>query len=124
MRPLTRRITFCDFTFRNIVKYECSVVHIPLASLELLCNDDTPANPRDYHTLALQQRRPFQLLTEITSRSRIGNMVVDENVLGGPFVAVLKTPDRIVYKNLNGGLATTMYCSAHPSYQELVRALP
>ena len=51
-------------------------------------------------------------------------MVVDEHVLGGPFIAVLKTPDRIVYKNLNGGLATTMYCFAHPSYQELVRALP
>ena len=107
--------------FSSKVKYECAVLHVPLKSLDHLFNNDVPWDVREYRTRARQQPRPFQVLTEITSRARMSVPVIDEDRRGNPFVAVLKHPDRIVYKNLDGGLGCTMYCEPHPTYDELVR---
>ena len=104
------------------VKYECTAAHIPLDSLELLGTESRPDDLREFWTLALKQRRPFQILTEITSHSRISNPVIDEDMFGIPFVAVLKhDPSRIVYKNLDGGPGHTMSCAPHPAFLDLVR---
>ncbi|KAI0801556.1 hypothetical protein C8Q74DRAFT_1242789 [Fomes fomentarius] len=115
----------------RLVKYECTVVHIPLSSLELLYGDHGAApeahRSEAYRTLALQQRRPFRVLTEITSRSRISNINIDEDTFGIPIVAVMKEArhgtDHIVHKNLDGGLATTMHCTPHPSFPALPHAI-
>ncbi|PIL27995.1 hypothetical protein GSI_09846 [Ganoderma sinense ZZ0214-1] len=109
--------------FSSKVKYECVVLHVPLKSLEHLFNNDVPWDCREYHTRARQQPRPFQVLTEITSRARMSVPVIDEDRNGTPFVAVLKHPDRIVYKNLDGGLGCTMYCEPHPTYDQLPHAI-
>ncbi|TBU41279.1 hypothetical protein BD309DRAFT_1020833 [Dichomitus squalens] len=109
--------------FSAKVKYECAVMHVPLQSLELLFDNDKPWDPKEYRTRALQQDRPFQVLTEITSRARMSNPIIDEDRNGIPLVAVLKHPDRIVYKNLDGGQGCTMYCAPHPSYQNFAHAI-
>ncbi|KAM5538424.1 hypothetical protein V8D89_008026 [Ganoderma adspersum] len=109
--------------FSSKVKCECAVLHVPLKSLDHLFNNDAPWNVREYRTRARQQPRPFQVLTEITSRARMSVPVIDEDRHGNPFVAVLKHPDRIVYKNLDGGLGCTMYCEPHPTYDELPHAI-
>ncbi|KAI1792020.1 hypothetical protein LXA43DRAFT_944758 [Ganoderma leucocontextum] len=109
--------------FSSKIKYECAVLHVPLQSLERLFNNEVPWDPRVYRTRARQQPRPFQMLTEITSRARMSVPIIDEDRHGTPFVAVLKHPDRIVYKNLDGGLGCTMYCEPHPAYGHLPHAI-
>ena len=70
----------------------------------------------------MKEPHPFHLLTEIVSRSRISNLIVDEDVGGTPYIAVLKNPDRILFKNLDGGLGCTISCQPHPDFLDLVSA--
>ena len=104
----------------SMIKYECSVLHIPLKSLELYCDEAYTGSSRRYMSIAMQEPHPFHLLTEIVSRSRISNLIMDEDVDGTPYIAVLKNPDRILFKNLNGGLGCTITCQSHPDFLDLV----
>ena len=73
-----------------MVKYECSVLHIPLKWLELFCDDRQPHSPSDYRTIAMKHPHPFRLLTEIVSRSPMRNLILSEDAHGTPFIAVLR----------------------------------
>ncbi|KAI0352198.1 hypothetical protein OH77DRAFT_1592241 [Trametes cingulata] len=109
------------------LKYECTVAHIALTSLELLGDGTIPQNGPRFLQAAREQGKPFQFLAEIISRSRLSSPAIDDDVGGVPLVAVLKHPegvaDRIVYKNLNGGPGFTLSATPHPDYQALTHAI-
>ncbi|KAI0328436.1 hypothetical protein GY45DRAFT_1000910 [Cubamyces sp. BRFM 1775] len=100
------------------LKYECVVAHVPLAAVELLGELSYHKEKREWKILAEQQGRPFHVLAEIKSRSRLSQPAIDDDVNGAPFVAVLKhveaVADRIVYKNLDGGPGSTLVMSPNP----------
>ncbi len=110
-----------DPRWRRVLMYECAVVYAPLDALETVCEDVRPMCPVQLRVRTMP--RPFQVLAEITSRSRMSNAVIEDDVRGAPLLAVLKHGpggDCVVYKNLDGGAGTTMVCSPQPDYQGLV----
>ncbi|KAI0674018.1 hypothetical protein C8Q78DRAFT_1076962 [Trametes maxima] len=109
------------------LQYECAVAHVPLAASELLGDGTIPQHSRKFREVAKKLARPFHILTEIISRSRLSNPVIDDDVGGAPLVAVLKhaegVADRIIYKNLDGGPATTLMGTPHPDLPALPHAI-
>ncbi|KAI0652763.1 hypothetical protein C8Q79DRAFT_1005931 [Trametes meyenii] len=109
------------------LQYECVVAHVPLAASELLGHGTIPQHSREFREVAKKLARPFHILTEIISRSRLSNPVIDDDVDGVPVVAVLKhaegVADRIVYKNLDGGPATTLMGTPHLNFPILPHAI-
>ncbi|KAI0776336.1 hypothetical protein BD413DRAFT_469640 [Trametes elegans] len=103
----------------KMLRYTCTVVHVPLESLELMGDGQIPQDSLQFRWLARELKGPFHILTEIISLSRLSNPAIDDDVNGMPLVAVLKhvegVPDRIVYKNLDGGLATTLILEPNPN---------
>ncbi|TFK84097.1 hypothetical protein K466DRAFT_527889, partial [Polyporus arcularius HHB13444] len=113
-----------DPRWRRVLMYECAAVYAPLDALEAVCEDVRPVCPVRLRVRTMP--RPFQVLAEITSRSRMSGPVVEDNVRGAPLLAVLKRGpggDCIVYKNLDGGAGTTMVCSPQPDYQGLPQSI-
>ena len=122
--------------WRRVLMYECAAVHVPLDALETMCDDVRPLCPVRVRVRAREMdlgaeakaeaeaaRRPFRVLAEITSRSRMSSPVIEDDVQGAPVLAVLKhgpDGDCVVFKNLDGGAGTTMVCTPHPDYQGLV----
>ncbi|KZT63632.1 hypothetical protein DAEQUDRAFT_733599, partial [Daedalea quercina L-15889] len=77
------------------IKYECVALEVPLECLELLSDPRlTPGTP-EWAAHASAQPKPFR------------------------YLAVLKRPNSIMFKNLEGGLASTLACP--PPNQNLVR---
>ncbi|OSD01113.1 hypothetical protein PYCCODRAFT_1369886 [Trametes coccinea BRFM310] len=111
------------------LKYECVVTHVELAAVELLgdVTGTAPQSRQEFQILAEQQGRPFQVLTEITSRSRLSSPAIDDDVDGAPLIAVLKhadgVADRIIYKNLDGGPGTTLIGTPHANLPHLPQSI-
>ncbi|KAH9911275.1 uncharacterized protein BXZ73DRAFT_82900 [Epithele typhae] len=106
----------------KMIKYVCTVVHVPLDDLERFCDDTRPPNVQRSLS-AHDMRPPFRLLADIVSRSRISNTIIAEDVEGTPYVTVLKGTDRVLFKNLDGGLGCTMQCTPHPDFVDLPHAI-
>ena len=100
------------------LKYKCVVAHVPLAAVERLGELSYHKEKREWKILADQEGRPFNILAEITSRARLSQPAIDDDVNGAPFVAALKhvdaVADRIVYKNLDEGLGSTLILQPNP----------
>ncbi|KAH9884661.1 hypothetical protein C8Q73DRAFT_660798 [Cubamyces lactineus] len=100
------------------LKYECVVAHMPLAVIEHLGELSYHKEKHEWKILAEQHGRPFYRLVEITTRARLSQPAIDDDVHGAPFVAVLKhvdaVADRIVYKNLDAGLGSTLVLQPNP----------
>ncbi|KAI0688578.1 hypothetical protein C8T65DRAFT_767875, partial [Cerioporus squamosus] len=123
--------------WRRVLMYECAAIFAPLDALETVCDDARPLCPVRLRVRAMRMegegagagtagRRPFRVLAEITSRSRMSGPVVADGVRGAPLLAVLKhgpDADCVVYKNLDGGAGTIMVCAPQPDYQGLVQSI-
>ncbi|KAI0658265.1 hypothetical protein C8Q70DRAFT_185030 [Cubamyces menziesii] len=100
------------------LKYKCVVAHVPLAAVERLGELSYHKEKREWKILADQEGRPFNIIAEITSRARLSQPAIDDDVNGAPFVAALKhvdaVADRIVYKNLDEGLGSTLILQPNP----------
>ncbi|EMD32513.1 hypothetical protein CERSUDRAFT_77231 [Gelatoporia subvermispora B] len=107
------------------LKYECVTLHISLKQLEVLGDPRFPQNSEEWIRHARRQPHPFKTLALIRTRSILGIPALDE-IDGIPYVAVPKLPDRIVFKNLNGGPASVLRCNntePYPDKQHTIRAI-
>ncbi|TFY65410.1 hypothetical protein EVJ58_g2012 [Rhodofomes roseus] len=72
---------------------------------------DRPAHAdQEWKAHAKSQPKPFRWLATIRTRSQLMYPDIDE-LFGKPYLAVLKKPNSIMFKNLEGGLASTLTCS-------------
>ncbi|KAH9926374.1 uncharacterized protein B0H18DRAFT_1166294 [Fomitopsis serialis] len=91
------------------IKYECVALEVPLECLELLSDPRlTPGTP-EWKAHANAQPKPFRYLAIIRTRSQLMYPDIDE-LFGKPYLAVLKRPNSIVFQNLEGGAASTLFC--------------
>ncbi|OSX66821.1 hypothetical protein POSPLADRAFT_1042132 [Postia placenta MAD-698-R-SB12] len=95
------------------LKYECNVVSISLSQLEILGDPGAPPGPPEFIEYLLSQELPFRLLTQIRSESILARPVLEE-IFGSPYLALMKQPDKLMFKNLGGGQASTL---TMPTYQ-------
>ncbi|CCL99060.1 uncharacterized protein FIBRA_01071 [Fibroporia radiculosa] len=93
------------------VKHECTVLQISLEKLEHLSDPRLHSETDRFLNYAIAQEAPFRLLAVIKSRRQLMHPVLDE-IRGSPFIAVVKLPNTIVFKNLEGGALATMDCAA------------
>ncbi|OCH90041.1 hypothetical protein OBBRIDRAFT_777530 [Obba rivulosa] len=107
------------------LKYECVTLHISLRQLEILGDPRFPPNSEEFLRHARRQRRPFKTLALIRTKSVLGVPSLDE-IDGVPYLAVPKLPDRIIFKNLNGGPASILHCNntePYPDTQHTIKAI-
>ncbi|KAL6303938.1 hypothetical protein BKA93DRAFT_734009 [Sparassis latifolia] len=93
------------------IKYECVCLHVPLSSLEILGDSRIVPGSEDYLRHAKAQPAPFRPLATVQTRSPLGIPSLDE-IFGSPYLAVAKDRNKIVFKKLDGGPATTLHCDA------------
>ncbi|KAH9830521.1 uncharacterized protein C8Q71DRAFT_886450 [Rhodofomes roseus] len=92
------------------IKYECVALETPLECLELLSDPRLTPGTQEWKAHAKSQPKPFRWLATIRTRSQLMYPDIDE-LFGKPYLAVLKKPNSIMFKNLEGGLASTLTCS-------------
>lgn len=95
------------------VKYECVTLHVSLYSLEVLSDPRFVPGSAEFLQHARAQPRPFRIIAVIRTRSPLGPPTLDE-VFGSPYLAIVKRPNSIMFKNLNGGAVSTLTCSPSP----------
>ncbi|OSX66779.1 hypothetical protein POSPLADRAFT_1068226 [Postia placenta MAD-698-R-SB12] len=99
------------------LKYECNVVSISLEQLEILGDPRVTAGSPEFIKHALSQESPFRLLTQIRSESILAHPALDV-IFGSPYLALMKQPDMIMFKNLDGGQASTLIMPTHQIFSE------
>ncbi|KAF7975190.1 hypothetical protein HWV62_10248 [Athelia sp. TMB] len=95
------------------LRYECSVVAISLQNVEDLVELITRHGPHEYLRHAAARPAPFTRLSTIRSRSPLTALDLAE-VVGVPYVAVVKHHETIVFKNLNNGSMSSLTVSRWP----------
>ncbi|KAI0340010.1 hypothetical protein BDW22DRAFT_1360487 [Trametopsis cervina] len=112
------------------LKHECLVLHAALSSIEAIYD---PSVNQDSEKLAKKLQgvpAPFEQICLVRSRSqRLGPLVLDD-LAGEPYLSLVKQPDNIILKPLNGGPASTLHLLPHPAHADLnsrvaaIRPLP
>lgn len=82
------------------LRYECTAVSISLETLEDLSDPNNPPGSSEFLQRAKARPSPFSRLSTIRTRSPL--TTVDLAIVGGvPYLAVVKSHESIVFKNLN-----------------------
>ncbi|KAI0937436.1 hypothetical protein AcV5_005347 [Taiwanofungus camphoratus] len=114
-----------DVDLQVPVKYECVTLHVSLYSLEVLSDPRFVPGSAEFLQHARAQPRPFRIIAVIRTRSPLGPPTLDE-VFGSPYLAIVKRPNSIMFKNLNGGAVSTLTCSpspVHPNEPHFIMAI-
>lgn len=109
--------------------YDCDALFITLDSLELLADCVHPPGSARFIEYASSLPRPFRRLTRLRSKSPLGPIVLEE-VYGSPYVGVVRRPNSILFKELNGGALAVLDCKLISGSEDLdhkilsIRILP
>lgn len=105
------------------VKYECNTFDVSLVDLENLSNCPYHPGSADFIEFARQQEAPFRRVAQITSRRKLGPIVLDEH-MSTPYLVVVKQPDQIIFKELDGEkVPAILTCVDTPEAEGLVSTL-
>ncbi|EPS95973.1 hypothetical protein FOMPIDRAFT_1131444, partial [Fomitopsis schrenkii] len=91
------------------IKYECVALEVALDCLETLSDPRLVPGTPEWIAHAHAQPKPFRSLTIIRTRSQLMNPDIDE-LFGKPYLAVVKRPNSILFKNLEGGPSAILTC--------------
>lgn len=91
------------------IKYECVTLEVPLVSLETLSDPRLVPGTPEWIAHARSQPKPFRSLTEIRTRSQLMYPDIAE-IFGEAYLAVVKRPNSILFKNISGGPSATLTC--------------
>lgn len=84
------------------LRYECVCLLISLETLEELADPAFPPGSSAFLERARLQPPPFYRLSRVRSRSQLDEIDLAQ-VNGQPYMAIVKKPESIVFKNLNSG---------------------
>lgn len=103
------------------LKYECIVLFISLASLEILGNPALRPGSEAFVEHARAQPPPFRRLCLIRSTRKLSYPSLDE-LHGVPCISVVRRPDNIIFKPLvNDSTRSILVCKNRPEMFEHVR---
>lgn len=87
--------------------YECTVLHAPLAALESIGDPRFVPGTQAFIDHAKTQPPPFRRIAMIRSTRSLGPGTMDE-MWGSPYLAIVRRPNTIMFKNLDGGAVSTL----------------
>ena len=102
------------------IKYECTVMHIALASIDAVMDRHLRPDTKEYSAVAEQQEDAIKIISRIRTGKQLGAVTLEE-VRGDPFVVVVKSPDRICIVDLDTDERWTYTFPGIPEYAERVR---
>ncbi|KAK7686478.1 hypothetical protein QCA50_010074 [Cerrena zonata] len=94
--------------------YSCEMVHVPLCDLETLADSVHAPGSEEWHQLAESLPSPFGSLTRIQSDVHLGPITLGE-AHHLPYISVVKRPNAIIFRSLNGGAMTTLELNDIPA---------
>src|ERR1700691_2485316 len=95
---------------------------VSLDTLEDLADPKFPPGSVEFLERAKAQPPPFLRLSRIRSRSRLDTIDLAE-VRGDPYIAVVKKPETIVFKNLNTGITSSLTIKRCSGFEHVVRRM-
>ena len=88
------------------IVYSCTAIHTSLMDLETLAESIYAPGSQEWHQRAETLPSPFVSLIKIHAKHRLGSISLGE-AHGVPYLGVIKHPNSILFKRLNGGYMTT-----------------
>ncbi|KAJ3480199.1 hypothetical protein NLI96_g8515 [Meripilus lineatus] len=98
--------------------YECTVLHAALDSLESVGDPRLIPGSQAFIDHARSQPPPFRRIAVIKSTRCLGPATMDE-IWGSPYLAIVRRPNTIMFKNLDGGAISTL--TPTPTIPELAQ---
>ncbi|KAJ3480202.1 hypothetical protein NLI96_g8518 [Meripilus lineatus] len=98
--------------------YECTVLHAALDSLESVGDPRLIPGSQAFIDHARSQPPPFRRIAIIKSTRCLGPATMDE-ILGSPYLAIVRYPNTIMFKNLDGGAISTLTPTTIPLRPDL-----
>ena len=92
---------------------------VSLETLEQLADPKCPPGSAEFFERAKSQPPPFVRLSRIRSRSQLDTIDLAD-VWGNPYVAVVKRPETIVFKNLNTGITSSLTVKRWLGFENVV----
>ncbi|KAI0628081.1 hypothetical protein C8Q77DRAFT_1068627 [Trametes polyzona] len=109
-----------DIRFRH----ECVALHARLSTLEALADLPWGFDNAQFIAQAQQLPPPFENLVQVVSRPEHRLMCPDiEEMFDSAYLSVVKGPNDIIFKRLDGGPPTTLTCLPDPAYAQFVSAI-
>ncbi|KAI0340012.1 hypothetical protein BDW22DRAFT_1335076 [Trametopsis cervina] len=102
------------------LKYECITFHVPLRTLEGLCDTRFVPGSRAFLEHAKAQIPPFQQICLIRSSRKLGTLSLDD-FAGKPYLTLMRFPNDIMFKPLNGGPLSVLTVRPIPQFAANVR---
>ncbi|OBZ79397.1 hypothetical protein A0H81_00014 [Grifola frondosa] len=112
---ITEYSDFHDIDPQVPLKYECVAVHLSLTDIESLDQIYLTEGSTRFVEEARKYPPPFRNLLRISSRSPLEHISLDE-AFGVPYLAVVKRPHRIMFKNLTGGKVSILMCPTYAPF--------
>lgn len=85
------------------------MLHVSLESLEILGDPRFLPGSQEFLDHAKAQPPPFRRLAVVRSTRFLGPVALDE-IFGSPFIAIVRRPNSIMFKDLDGGAVSTITC--------------
>lgn len=98
------------------LKYECTVLHVSLASLDLLTDRRLVPQSFAFEEVARAQKDAFATVARIRTGTQLGVVTLQEGYdivegrVNGSTVAVVKRPNTIIIQDLSTPVRTTLVC--------------
>jgi len=101
------------------LRYECVALLVSLDALEDLADPHFPPGSAEFLERAKAQSPPFSRLSRIRSRSRLDTIDLAD-ICGEPYIAVVKKPETIVFKNLDTGVTSSLTIKRWWGFEDVV----
>jgi hypothetical protein len=102
------------------LRYECMGLMVALDTLEDLADPRFPPGSAEFLERAKALPSPFSRLSRIRSHSQLDTIDLAD-VRGNPYIAVVKKPETIIFKNLDTGIMSSLTIRRWEGFEEAVR---
>lgn len=104
------------------LRYECVALSVSLEAMEYLADPDILPGSTEFLERAKAHAPPFHRLSRIRSHSPFHTIDLAD-VRGMPYMAVVKKPETIVFKNLDSGESSSLTIRRWEGFESVVGAV-
>lgn len=99
------------------LKYECVTFHVALTALEDLCDPRFVPGSNEFIEHARKLPPPFTRVAHIRTTKQLGTLSLDD-FAGKPHLTLVRYPNEIIFKPLNGGPTSILNLRSFPDFME------